>query len=67
MSEFAGASRELYLLFGGLGALLLIASGIGALLARRASTPAGVETVRNLVERINAILGQGSAQQRMQA
>jgi phosphatidate cytidylyltransferase len=54
VSEFAGASRELYLLFGGLGALLLIASGIGALLARRASTPAGVETVRNLVERINA-------------
>lgn len=44
----------LYLLFGGLAVLLAIASAIGWVLGRRATTPQSVDTVRNLVDRINA-------------
>ena len=54
MPELLQGGRELYLLFGGLAALLAIASAIGAILARRAQTPQAQDTVRNLVERINA-------------
>ena len=46
--------RALYLLFGGLAVLLAIASAVGWVLARRAATPQSVDTVRNLVDRINA-------------
>jgi phosphatidate cytidylyltransferase len=41
-------------LLGGLGALLVVASLIGWVLGRRASTPGGIETVRNLNARIKA-------------
>lgn len=54
MPELIGQNPELWVLFGGLAALLAIASGIGWGLSRRASTPAAVDTIRNLVERINA-------------
>ena len=54
MPEFASTSPELYWLFGGLAALLAVASVIAALLSRRARTPAGIDTARNLVDRINA-------------
>ncbi len=50
---FAHVPREFFWLFGSLVALLAIASGVGWLLARRA-TDAKAASVANLVERINA-------------
>jgi phosphatidate cytidylyltransferase len=52
--EFTNTSPELYWLFGGLAALLAVASAIGWVMSRRARTPAGAETVANLVARIDA-------------
>lgn len=54
MPDFTTTSPELYWLFGGLAALLAVASAIGGLLSRRARTPASVDTVANLVARIDA-------------
>lgn len=41
-------------LFGGILALLIVASAVGGLLARRAKTDSGRATVENLVARVNA-------------
>ena len=54
MPELTQGDQALYLLFGGLAVLLAIASAIGWVLARRATTPQSIDTVRNLVDRINA-------------
>ena len=43
--------------FAGLASLLVIASIIGHVLARRATTEHGVETVENLNQRVNAWWG----------
>jgi phosphatidate cytidylyltransferase len=54
MPDLTSSSPELYWLFGGLAALLAVASTIGWVLSRRARTPASTDTVANLVARIDA-------------
>lgn len=46
--------KDAYWLFGGIAALLVIASLVGLILSRRATTPAARATVDNLVARTNA-------------
>lgn len=54
MRELLSTTPEMLWLFGGLVGLLAVASTIGAVLSRRASTPGSAEVRANLVARINA-------------